>query len=158
MSFNSKYKGEEVEQLLDQVASGNAGGGGGGVSSEIDPLFSASAAAGITEEHIAEWSGKQDAIIDLDAIRSGAEKGATALQGADTSEELDDVETNTFVKYVAQTLNEEQKGQARRNIGAVSTEELQRMYNELLALIQGGVVTPSYAILDQAILDQVKLS
>ena len=28
--FNSKYTGEQVEALLDQVASGNAGGGGGG--------------------------------------------------------------------------------------------------------------------------------
>lgn len=26
--FNSKYTGEQVEQLLDQVASGNASGGG----------------------------------------------------------------------------------------------------------------------------------
>lgn len=31
MSFNSKYTGQEVENLLDQVANGNAGGGGGGV-------------------------------------------------------------------------------------------------------------------------------
>lgn len=28
MSFNSKYKGQEVEQLLDQISSGNIGGGG----------------------------------------------------------------------------------------------------------------------------------
>lgn len=28
--YNSKYSGEQVEDLLDQVASGNAGGGGGG--------------------------------------------------------------------------------------------------------------------------------
>lgn len=28
MSYNSKYTGQEVENLLDQVASGNAGGGG----------------------------------------------------------------------------------------------------------------------------------
>ena len=30
--FNSKYSGEQVEALLDQVASGNAGGGGGGIT------------------------------------------------------------------------------------------------------------------------------
>lgn len=69
------------------------------------------------EEILDSVGGKQDAIADLDTIRSGAEKGATALQGSDTSDELDDVETNTFVKYVAQTLTEEQKGQARKNIG-----------------------------------------
>lgn len=28
MSFNSKYSGQQVENLLDQVASGNTGGGG----------------------------------------------------------------------------------------------------------------------------------
>jgi hypothetical protein len=30
MSFNSKYTGQEVEDLLDQVANGNTGGEGGG--------------------------------------------------------------------------------------------------------------------------------
>lgn len=44
MSYNSKYTGAQVEEILDSVG------------------------------------GKQDAIADLDAIRSGAEKGATALQ------------------------------------------------------------------------------
>ena len=44
MSYNSKYKSSEIEEILDSV------------------------------------EGKQDAISDLDAIRSGAEKGATALQ------------------------------------------------------------------------------
>lgn len=79
---------------------------------------------------------KQDKISDLETIRSGAALGATALQsvpseyvtddelsqkgflvGEETSEELDDVETNTYVKYVAQTLTEEQQKQARLNIG-----------------------------------------
>lgn len=32
MSYNSKYTGQEVENLLDQVASGNTGGGGGSSS------------------------------------------------------------------------------------------------------------------------------
>jgi hypothetical protein len=35
----------------------------------------------------------------------------------DVNEELDDVETNTYVKYVAQTLTEQQKSQVRSNIG-----------------------------------------
>jgi glycerophosphoryl diester phosphodiesterase len=39
------------------------------------------------------------------------------LDGEETSEELDDIETNTYVKYVAQTLTEEQQKQARLNIG-----------------------------------------
>lgn len=32
MSYNSKYTGAQVEQLLDQVANGNVGGGGGSSS------------------------------------------------------------------------------------------------------------------------------
>lgn len=39
------------------------------------------------------------------------------IQAVDTSETLDDVNTNTYVKYVAQTLTEEQKAQVRENIG-----------------------------------------
>jgi hypothetical protein len=54
--FNSKYTGEQVEQLLDKVANGEAGGGN--ITVETDPIFSASAAASITEEKKAEWDGK----------------------------------------------------------------------------------------------------
>lgn len=42
------------------------------------------------------------------------------LAGEETSDQLDDVETNTYVKYVPQTLTDEQKAQTRINIGAVS--------------------------------------
>lgn len=100
--YDSKYSGLQVEALLDQVASGNAGGGGGGgITVETDPIFSASPAAGITEKQISDWegmaealnlldedvaaltdevAGKQNEITDLETIRSGAAKGATALQ------------------------------------------------------------------------------
>jgi hypothetical protein len=48
--FNSKYSGEQVEQLLDMVAGGNAGGGGGGgITVETDPIFSASPASRLTD-------------------------------------------------------------------------------------------------------------
>ena len=56
--FNSKYSGPQVEALLDQVASGNAGGGGGGIAVETDPVFSASPAASITEDKKTEWDSK----------------------------------------------------------------------------------------------------
>lgn len=99
--FNSKYTGEQVEQLLDQVASGNAGGGGGGITIETDPIFSASPAATITEEKIAEWNGKQDAISDLAAIREGAALGATALQEhQDISGKQDKLVSGTNIKTI----------------------------------------------------------
>lgn len=41
------------------------------------------------------------------------------LVGEEGSDELDDVETNTYVKYVAQTLTDEQKEQVRNNIDAI---------------------------------------
>jgi hypothetical protein len=95
--FDSKYSGEQVEALLDQVASGNAGGGGGGgITVETDPIFSNSPAATITDADKTAWSGKQDAISDLATIREGASKGATSVQPDDIedfvkSSELADV-------------------------------------------------------------------
>lgn len=75
--YQSKYTGEEVEEMLDQIANGEIGGG---ITAETDPIFSASPAASITDAKKAEWDGKQDAIADLATIREGASKGATALQ------------------------------------------------------------------------------
>lgn len=119
--FNSKYSGEQVEALLDQVASGNAGGGGGGgITVETDPVFSASPASTITEEKIAVWDGaadlvaghdtdisqlfndiggKQDAISDLATIREGAANGATAVQPASLANYVskDDVDAELSV-------------------------------------------------------------
>ena len=77
--FQSKYSGEQVEGFLDQIANGEIDGGGG-ITVETDPVFSNSPAASITEEKKAEWDGKQDAIADLETIREGASKGATAVQ------------------------------------------------------------------------------
>lgn len=65
--YDSKYSGAQVEALLDQVASGNAGGGGGGgIAVETDPIFSASPAAGITEKQISDWDGMVEALNLLD--------------------------------------------------------------------------------------------
>ena len=52
----------------------------GTLTSETDPVFTASTAASITSADVSAWNGKQDAISDLSDIRSGAALGATALQ------------------------------------------------------------------------------
>lgn len=70
--YNSKYTGEQVEALLDQVASGNAGGGGGGITVETDPVFSTSPAASITEEKIAKWDNKMDKVTLANVATSGS--------------------------------------------------------------------------------------
>lgn len=52
----------------------------GTLTSETDPIFTASTAASITSADVSAWNEKQDAISDLSDIRSGAALGATALQ------------------------------------------------------------------------------
>ena len=105
-------------------------------------------------------SGKQDTLVsginiksvngesilgEGDLIIEGGYSDAN-VQAVDTTETLDDVETNTYVKYVSQTLTEEQKAQVRENIGVnssndnidyVKKEELSKVaisgsYNDLL--------------------------
>lgn len=44
--------------------------GGGGVTQEIDPVFMASPASGITSEDISEWDSKQDALVSGTNIKT----------------------------------------------------------------------------------------
>ena len=46
----------------------------------------------------------------------------------DTSDVIDDVDTNTYVKYVQQSLTDEQKLQVRENIGLVDNSEKSNVY------------------------------
>ena len=51
--------------------------------------------------------GKQDAIADLDAIRSGAEKGATALQSIPSEYVTENELNNAIATSITNTLNTE---------------------------------------------------
>lgn len=116
--------------------------------SSIEDTESLSSIIASIEQQIAD---KQDKIYDLNSIREGASKGATAIQehqqlktingesivgsgditiqggsgnsdanvqAVDTDEgDIDDAETSPYIKYVPQTLTEEQKLQARINLG-----------------------------------------
>ena len=91
--FNSKYTGEQVENLLDQVANGEIGGGG--IAVETDPVFSASPAASITEEKKAEWdnkvdkvSGKQLSTEDFTTILKTKLEGLSNYDDTELSEAL----------------------------------------------------------------------
>lgn len=81
-SYTEKYTGTVTGiKINGETKSGSGVIDLGTISTtETDPIFSASPAASITEAKKAEWDGKQDKIADLASIRSGAEKGATALQ------------------------------------------------------------------------------
>ena len=86
----------------------------GGITVETDPVFSASPAASITDAKKAEWDSKQDKISDLDAIRSGASAGATAVQPNEDA-------------YVWNWNGEQE--------GALTTEEFDAMYNAKLVIL-----------------------
>ena len=57
-----------------------------------------------------------ESIVGSGNIEIGGNSDAN-VQAVDTSETLEDVNTSTYVKYVAQTLTDTQKSQARINIG-----------------------------------------
>lgn len=116
--------------------------------SSVEDTESLSGIIASIEQQIAS---KQDKINDLNSIREGAAKGATALQehqqlktingesivgsgditiqggsgnsnanvqAVDTDEgDIDDAETAPYIKYVPQMLTEDQKLQARANLG-----------------------------------------
>lgn len=63
------------------------------------------------------------------------------LAGEETSDQLDDVETHTYVKYVPQTLTDEQKAQTRINIGAVSEDNFKTINGE--SILGSGNITIS---------------
>lgn len=63
------YTKDEIDEMLTHVT-----------VTETDPIFTASAASGITSNNITSWNGKQDSISDLSTIRSGAALGATSVQ------------------------------------------------------------------------------
>lgn len=91
MSYNLKYTGEELESILDSVKDKEDKEEGKGLSSndftdedkeKLDGLenYDDSELSRKLTELSAEVGKKQNTITDLENIRSGAEKGATALQ------------------------------------------------------------------------------
>ena len=79
----------------------------------------------------------------------------------DVDGELDDVPEDVCVKYVSQSLTEEQKEQVRENLGIPSMEYVMSLYQELLKLVQnnnGGSTTIPLVTLDTAVLDNSILS
>lgn len=59
-------------------------------------------------------------VTDYSQIKNAPNENVN-VQAVDTSETIDDVETDPYIKYVVQLLTEEQKEQARLNIGIDSS-------------------------------------
>jgi hypothetical protein len=122
--YRSKRTAEEVDVLLDIVAEGGSGGEKT-TEAEITAMGftkNLGTITGITMNGISKGtngvvdlgsvitehqdiSGKQDKITDLDAIRSGAEKGATALQSI-PAEYVTETELNAAIATaITTTIN-----------------------------------------------------
>ncbi len=65
---------------------------------------------------------------------------ATEYKLSYTAQEIDERlgEIDNIVKYTEQVIAEEQKEQARTNIGAVGIEEVQELINNTLGVIENG--------------------
>lgn len=73
---------------------GQGGTGGGGITTETDPVFSASAAAGITEANIADWNNKVDKVSGKglstnDYTNTEKDKLAGIAEGAEVNVQSD---------------------------------------------------------------------
>ena len=78
-----------------------------------------------------------DEIPEIEDIRRGAAYGATSVQAVAVDGELEAVESEPYVKYVHQTLTEEQKGQARKNIGADEVYATIAQIGDINAILEG---------------------
>lgn len=99
------------------------------MSRENKALIYAELQSGITGGFVTDYSQIKNA---PDPTKIGN------ISAENTSNELDDIETNTYLKYVAQALTENQKQQSRNNIGAASTEYVIALFNELKEMILSG--------------------
>lgn len=145
MSYNSKYTGAQVEQLLDQVANGNTGGeGGGGITVETDPIFSSSPAAGITEENISSWNDKVDKV---DGKQLSTEDFTTLLkQKLDGLSNYDDTAIQESVSKLRTDLDTLVSGDTTTAI---------KTFNEVIAFLDGLEDTEDLASIIASIEQQI---
>lgn len=138
--FESKYTGAQVDALLDIVSQGGSGGGEVQKTTEAEIL-----AMGFTKNEgtitgvkmngvskgtsgvvdlgnvVTDVSGKQDEITDLDAIRAGAAKGATALQLYKTSFSVEDIYIAKYENVDIDNAHKEDIVQAIRDGKKIAT-------------------------------------
>lgn len=87
-----------IDQSGDTLTISATGGGGGGSYDDTELRNR----IGQIESQESTWNGKQDAIADLAAIRSGAAAGATAVQPS----AIADMATKTYVDGLVGDINE----------------------------------------------------
>ena len=139
MSYNSKYTGKQVEDLLDIVSQGGVATGNEEITisdteptEDVDMWIDLSSSPDTVDlaDYVTELElnttlkNKQDKIEDLDTIREGASKGATALQEhQDISGKLDKIEAEETYAIKAEVATKQDKNIYYTNIQAATWVE-----------------------------------
>lgn len=79
------------------------------------------------------------------------------IQAVDTQETLDDVNTNTYVKYVAQTLTDDQKAQVRNNIGVQNGKEPYTITGSAISFVKTNPMFSKYSYIASAPLTSLSI-
>lgn len=145
---------------INEVA--RTGGGGGGSTVELDTTLSEAGKAADAKAVGDALASKQDTISDLEAIRTGAAKGATALQSVPntyrTASEQDTIDSGKVDKVTGKGLSSnDYTDAAKAKVDALAPVATSGIYNDLTdkptiptklpnpnALTFTGAVTGSY--------------
>lgn len=129
--FNSKYSGEQVEELLDQVASGNTGGGGGGGTTDLS--------------NVVQYNENGQAVIQNGTIYDGNSGILYALPSAsaiDRGEADYVIATDVDLNEKQNTINDLAAIRSGASKGATSAQQ------ELLQTGASAVVVPDGVLVD----------
>ena len=102
----------------------------GYISTEVDPVFSASPSANITSQDITSWNNKSDFSGNYNDLTHKPNLSTVATTGDYNDLSNKPTIPTDYVSYLPQELTEDQKGQVRSNIGA-GASSFSGDYNDL---------------------------
>ena len=131
--LNTEAKNNLVAAINEAAQSG---GGGGGSTVELDTTLTQSGKAADAKAVGDALAGKQNTISDLETIRSGAAKGATALQSVPstyrTASEQDTIDSGKVDKVTGKGLSSnDYTDAAKAKVDALASVATSGNYNDL---------------------------